>query len=243
MFKLSFIISLLSIYLSATEADVSKFEYLETQAQKNVSNFDTKAYKNNISKNNDMSEKLKSLDMMTNGDDFLTKEESIISINQVKDGIKLAQKPHVFLLYFFSESVPKDSVSNFLFDVSLLKKNKIDIDTKQYMIGAPEDYETYMKGWTSFLDNNPYKLDIIDQFHMKFAPDFFGTYEIKRVPAIALATCSSIIPSADSCRVNYLIHGDVSLVYFFDKISKENPKYKKYVKFLDANGIYKEVQK
>lgn len=238
-FLLFFIIS---INLIAAESVIEKFGYLDNQTNKQNSNFNKNNDFSDYNKNKfSLTKQLDLLDSLYIGDDFITKDESKMISGDIKAAIKTLTVPKEFLLYFYSESVPRDSVSNFLLDVNILRENGIDIESKQYMVGAPENYESYMKSWISYLDEYPskYKDGVVSNFFMKLDPRFFDMYELKTVPAIALATCASLIPDPETCRIRYLIHGDVPLTTFFDKISKQDKKYVKYNKFLDANGIFK----
>jgi hypothetical protein len=236
-FLLLFIVS---FNLIAAESVSDKFGYLEKQNGQQVNNFNNDFSDLNQNKFS-LTKQLDLLDSMYTGDSYITKDESKIITKDIKNAMKALTVPKEFLLYFYSESVPRNSVANFLLDVNILRDNGIDIETKQYMVGAPEDYESYMKNWIAYLDKYPpkYKDGVVNNFFMKLDPRFFQMYEVKTVPAIALASCASLIPDPDSCKIKYLIHGDVPLTTFFDKISEQDKKYVKYNKFLDANGIFK----
>lgn len=235
-------------YLYGNNSVEEKFKYLEVQTKNQAENFKSSENRKQFNKYSKLNknrlslrEQLELSKDMYISDDFLTKDEHNIIGKDINNAIKELKKPKDFLLYFFSESVPRNSVANFLLSVDILKQNGIDIDSKQYMVGAPEEYEQYMNNWKIYLDKYPtkYQSSVADNFFMKLDPRFFKGYEINSVPAIAFATCASIIPDPSSCRIKYLIHGDVPLTTFFDKISKIDKKYQNYNKFLDANGIFK----
>jgi len=145
-----------------------------------------------------------------------------------------------YLLYFYSKSVPKLDVTNILQEIGILQHNGINLNTKQYMIGYPKDYKDYMLSWRDKLNSYPIKQRkyVVNNFHMKLDPRFFEVYDIKEVPAMALVKCKNAIPEPDSCRIYYLSRGLSSVETFFDKISKLDKRYYKYVKILQANDIY-----
>jgi len=182
------------------------------------------------------------LDSFYRPNEFLTKEESLKLLKYVYEAKKESTKySHFFLLYFFTENVPRDSMSNILLGTSLLQKNGIDINIKEYLTGPSDNIKEYLFAWKDYIQTYPikYQNDLAKNFHLKFDPRFFKVYEIEKAPALALAHCQSLFPTPKTCKVDYLIRGDVSLITFFDKISKIDKKYTPYKKILEANGIYK----
>jgi len=177
--------------------------------------------------------------------DFLTKEESLILLDYVfkvrNSNTKYANN---FILYFFTESVPKNSMANILLGVSALQEEGIDISIKEYMTGPSDNLKEYLFGWNDFIEKYPlkYQKNISDNFHLKFDPRFFKVYNVKKAPAMAFAHCQSMLPTPKTCKVDFLIRGDTSLITFFDKISKIDKKYLPYKKILEAKNIY-EVKK
>jgi len=185
------------------------------------------------------------INQLYKGNDYLSKEEALLLMKQIKGLARYTKQNKEFLLYFFSESVPRRSTTNVILDVGILKENGINIKSKQYLRGPTKDFKTFVMDWKKFIDEYPveYKAYIINAFHLKIDPRFFTTYNIKRAPAMALATCSADIPTIDNCKIRYLIRGNVSLEVFFDKISKYEKKYKQYVRYLQANKIVKKEVK
>lgn len=175
------------------------------------------------------------------GTKFLTKEEAVQLVQMVHNQkINAFNNSHMFLLYFFTESVPKSSVSNILLGVKVLQDNGLNIETKQYLTGPSDNIKDYLESWKTFIYGYPFKYQngVVRNFHLKFDPRFFKVYKINKAPAMAIAFCQSAIPTPKTCRIKYLIRGDTSLFNFFDKIGKVEPKYNKYANFLKANGIY-----
>jgi len=175
------------------------------------------------------------------GNEFLSNNEGQQLTKELKYQLTESNKPKLFLLYFFSESVPKRSTLNVLLGVDILKQNGFNISSKQYMVGYPEDYKSYMFSWRDMIEEYPikYRKGVTSSFAMKLDPRFFKTYGITRVPVLALALCQNIVPEPQSCKVEYLMHGDVPLKTFFDKIAQDNKDYKEFSMVLNANGIYK----
>ena len=192
-------------------------------------------------------QQLEMFNSMFQGSEFLNKNESFEIINDLQKAMDYDSKPRHFMIYLFSESVPKNSVLNFLLDIDILKSNGFNLMTKQYMIGYPSDYKQYMFDWRTKIEEYPdkYRIQATNSFAMKLDPRFFTVYDIKTVPAILYAVCNSDIPDVEHCKVDYLIHGDTPLVTFLDKISNtEMNKEKKAVftdmkRVLNANQIYK----
>jgi len=185
------------------------------------------------------------LDSFYKPNDFLTKEEAYYLLDYIytEKQQKLVQA-NDFILYFFTEDVPKNSTANVLLSVSALQDNGIHLRIKEYLTGPSDNIKEYLFSWKDFIAEYPdkYKRNISENFHLKFDPRFFKVYDIKKAPAMALAHCQSLIPTPKTCKIDYLIRGDVSLLTFFDKISKIDKKYLPYKKILEANGIY-EVKK
>jgi len=175
------------------------------------------------------------------GNEYLSKEEAILLLKQIKGLGDIARKDHEFILYFFSKTVPKNATTNVILDVGILRENGIDIETKQYLRGPTKDFKNFVMNWKNYIDEYPAQLKtyIVNNFHLKLDPRFFKTYDIKKAPAMALAICDSAVPDIKSCKIKYLIRGNVSLEVFFDKISNYEKKYKEYVRYLQANKIIK----
>lgn len=188
---------------------------------------------------------LQLFDATFQGNQFLTRSEGLELSKEIKKSMVFSKKPKLFLLYFFSSSMPKKSILDFLISVGIIQSNHLPIYTKQYLMGVPSNFKDYMFSMMHVANKYdlPYKKYISDNFALKIDPRFFKMYEIKRVPAIALAECDSLIPTPTSCHIKYMIHGDVSLETFFDRISQFDKKYIPYDKALIANKIYKVKKK
>jgi len=177
---------------------------------------------------------------------FLTKEEADILIDFVYSSKQASQKyGQLYLLYFFSEAVPRSSVANVLLSVSLLQEEGFKIKTKQYLTGPSDNIQKYLFGWRKFIDTYPlqYQSNVAENFKLKFDPRFFKVYEVEKAPAMALAICQSDFPEPKTCKVEFLIRGDVSLLDFLDKASQIDKKYLPHKKMLEARGIYKKEVK
>jgi hypothetical protein len=247
--------SLFSAELPFSREDVKKFKELgefKISSLKDLKENNSKKHKDfNLNKKNDfmslvdkknnLKSRLDLADSLFTGSSFLTKEEAKIVSSNLRKGLKYSNQPKEFLIYLFSESVPKGSVLNFLLGVDILRENGFNISSKQYMVGYPKDFKQYMYDWRSEIEDYPskYKQGVVDNFELKLDPRFFKMYEIKNVPAIALASCANIVPDPNNCKIKFLIHGDTPLTTFFDRISKEDRAYIEYAQVLNANKIYK----
>jgi hypothetical protein len=193
-------------------------------------------------KNIDKFKKSDFVETMYTGNDFISKKD-FKKINQkIKQNEKDLKGPFYFILYFFSESVPDNSILDILNEVGILQNNGFNVMSKQYLVGPPKDFKAYMFKMKDIINNKEKnkeaKKHITDNFHLKFGPDFFKYFSLNKVPAIALATCKSMVPDTKTCKFEYLIKGDTTLTNFFAKISLKDKKYEIYHKFLIANKIY-----
>lgn len=197
----------------------------------------------NVENGGVFADKLKSLENNKENGEFLTAQERIKIISEIREAASTIQGSKDFIIYMFSSSVPKDVVTNIAASVSILQENGVKILSKQYLIGAPENFQQYMVDWNNYLKTLPIKYQpyVVGNFKLKLDPRFFQAYKVEKVPAIAYAHCATAIPRINECKVDYLIRGDVSLRTFFDEISKipdADTKFKEYVRILDANQIY-----
>lgn len=227
--------------IKGSSAKMEGFKTLKKNNSSKLNSFKSNDFLDLTTKSKSFSEQLDLVDSIYQGDSFINKAEAKIISKQLKAGVQLVNQPKEFLIYFYSESVPMKSTLNVLLDLSILKENGINIDSKQYMVGPPKEYKAYMNKWKATVEEYPVKFrkQAVSSFAMKLDPRFFNMYGVKKVPAMALASCKALIPSADSCQIKYLIRGDTPLVNFFDKIAMEDKKYKEYVQILNANKIYK----
>lgn len=188
----------------------------------------------------DIFKQMEVYDKMYTGNDFISKKDFTNIKEEIKTLSKENKGPYSFLLYFTSTSVPKETMLNVLFSLSILQENGIKMYSKQYLIGFPEDLQGYVKEVDTLITEN-YKNKrenmIRENFGLKIDPRYFETFSLKKAPAMALFTCPSIIPDIENCKVHYLMKGDISLYTFFDTIAKEDKRYEKLTKILIANKI------
>lgn len=220
---------------------VSSYSYLEKQSDRQTSQFQKKGFENLYKNKQSLEDQLKLAEQSFQGDGFITKAEAKEVIKTLKEGLKYKNTPKQFLLYFFSESVPKAAVFNFIMDVDILIQNGFNIQTKQYMIGYPQEFQSYLMDWKAKIDNHTQKeKNIMSRlFELKLDPRFFKENNFKRVPVIALAVCANDIPEPESCKIKFVMHGDMPLTTFFDKIAEKDKSYIEYKQVLNANQIYK----
>lgn len=221
----------------------SNFGHLRID-EKNIEKDKYSDFSKNVKEGGIFADKLKALENNPNDDGFLTAQERIKIISELREAAAILDGSKDFIIYMFSASVPRDVVTNIVASVSILQENGVKILSKQYLIGAPENFQQYMVDWNNYLKTLPIKYQpyVVGNFKLKLDPRFFQAYKVNKVPAIAYAHCATAIPRVNECQVEYLIRGDVSLRTFFDEISKmpnADKKFKEYVKMLDANQIYK----
>lgn len=172
--------------------------------------------------------------------DYITKEEFEILEKTIKNVNKeLGTGPYSFLLYFTSSSVPTNTLFNVLHSVSILQDNGYKIYTKQYLMGPPENFQEYMFKMNDDLNVKFKTLAVQEKvkrnYGLKIDPRFFEMFNLKRAPAMALATCPALTPDIEKCKFHYLMKGDVSLLTFLDKISETDKAYEKLTKVLISN--------
>lgn len=229
-------------YLKQYNFDKTKYENLD----KNI-NIDKKYInmeKDFIKKQEefDVFEQMNFAKNMMPENDYITKEEFNILQNKINEIKEVSGTgPYSFLLYFTSSSVPTNTLFNILYSLSILQDNNINIYSKQYLIGPPEDFKEYMYKMNDDL-NERFKSfstqeKIKRNYGIKIDPRYFEYFKIKEAPAMALATCPALTPDIEKCKFHYFMRGDVGLLKFFDKISQEDKRYEKITKILIANKI------
>lgn len=172
--------------------------------------------------------------------DYITKSEfEHLEKNIKKINKQIGEGPFSFVLYFTSSSVPTKTMFNVLHGISILQDNGYKIYSKQYVIGPPENFQEYMNKMND--DINLFSLTVQSKvkrnFGLKIDPRYFDYFKLKKVPAMAIATCPTLVPDIEKCKFHYIIKGDVSLVSFFDRISETDKSYDKLSKILIANKI------
>jgi hypothetical protein len=110
--------------------------------------------------------------------EYLTKSEFKEISSKLKEYYKKEKnkKPTNFLLYFFSSSVPKESVSTVLHEVGVLQENGINLKTIQYFVGLPDAEGKILKEYKNYIESK--KGDVGDKirknFKLKINTDFFS---------------------------------------------------------------------
>jgi hypothetical protein len=173
------------------------------------------------------------------GNDFIKKSEFYKIKNYIEKITKENTKKKDYILYFTSESVPFNTMLNIVFQVSLLQKNGIPININQYYIGFNNSFQDVLLKVKEKISSYPkeYQSLIANNYIIRLGPKFFNYFNLKAVPAMALASCIGDNPRLNNCEIKYFIKGDSSLIPFFDKISDIDKKYKKYIDILTANKL------
>jgi len=173
------------------------------------------------------------------GYDFVSKQDLSDITKRVNETKKFLNKRREFIFYLTSTTVPKEAILNIALQTGILRHNGVDIMFKSFFQGFPNDFKDYLFSIRDSLKEKPFEIKkyIGDNLNIKVNPYFFDKFKIKKAPVILLAECRGINPILKNCKVKYLLHGDVSLYTFFDKISLKEDKYKKYTKYLLTNNF------
>jgi hypothetical protein len=250
--KKIFLLSFLTISLFAEAFDYSKLDKNRADVSK-FSNLDYKGSQTKaidpdqfekIPKDTNVFKQMKQTETFYNGDEYITKKEFKDLSTKINNISKEASKPQDFILYLSSESVPNNTLLNVMLSIGILQENNIDINSKIYLMGPPDDFENYMNSLKNDLVRYPITTQemIARNVNLKLDPRFFNIFDLKKAPAIIFATCPSQIPDPKTCDFKYLMRGDMSLASFFDKIKNIEPKYEKYYSYLISNK-FEEVKK
>jgi len=211
--------------LNKNIADVSKFESL----------LDKSAELKDIDKR--LIESLKTY----RGNSYMTKKEYAGLVNKVLEARKIVKREMVseYIIYLTSESVPDSAHIDILHSVGILQANGVRIKTKQYLIGIPKDFKKFMFDKRDYLMTltDKEKRYVGDNFAVKIDPRMFENFKVTKVPAIIYGVCKGLNPVKEHCHFKYMIRGDASLATFFEKISDEDPRYKRYFEYLRSNKL------
>ena len=136
------------------------------------------------------------------------------------------------LFHFISTSVPPVSVSNVLVETTLLQQ-KFPIEIRHIVLGLDSSIKEYLPKLFSLTESYQTLTDRLrENLIINIDSKAFRFLNLKKVPALAWATCkeSSIYPS--DCKIEYLIRGDVGLLTFFDKLSIQEESFIPYYNLL-----------
>jgi len=199
-------------------------------------------YSHLIKKKPKIEKQLDSTEKIYTGSKFITKSEFKSINKKVQYATKLANKKREFIMFFTSQTVPSSTMFNIMYQTGILQDNGVDIITKQYYIGFGDNFKDYMFNMKDEVAKKTFqeKEKIVRNSKIKVDPNLFEFFKIKKVPAIALAECIGLNPTIENCEFKYLLHGDASLLTFFDKIKDKNVRYEKYYDYLLANKFDKD---
>lgn len=115
------------------------------------------------------------------------------------------REPYIF--YFFSSSVPKHSFLKHLTDVSKLQEHNSSIHSVQLTRGLDGGFNEYLNDIQTRSVNELWFVK--DSVRIKIGERMFEEFDINKVPAVAVADCSSNF--LHDCTFRFLVRGDVSL--------------------------------
>lgn len=121
--------------------------------------------------------------------------------------------------YFYSKDMPFVALQNLLPQMKKLKES--DSKAKFYVVYNNFPPQTYWKELKKL-----HKSEYNSLFTIKIDPRLFITYDLKNVPAWVLAKCPEDF-KFKQCDIDnsILAKGDISLVDFFELLSKHDKKY------------------
>ncbi|MCK9549462.1 TrbC family F-type conjugative pilus assembly protein [Aquamicrobium sp.] len=122
---------------------------------------------------------------------------------------------NVSMIYFFSASVSPAQFSNFIKQVEFFNRThpKMQISSKQVLIGMHEDMGNYMRAVEKILKKSPYYANTMKLIDVQMAPELYEMYKVKQAPAMALSLCKGNCHASD-CKVVIIGRGSFSLDYF-----------------------------
>ena len=225
-----------------TIKNMERFQYMGLQK---IKGFEIGKYDNLI---NNIKKDVNNIDMdlinsikRYSGDEYMTKDEYKQVVKKVISARKNIQENEIseYIIYLTSESVPNAAYVDILHSVGILQENGVKIKTKQYLVGPPDKFEEFMIEKKDYINGLTEKERgyILHNFTLKLDPRLFELFKAKKVPVIIYGVCKGKNPVKEKCLFKYLIRGDGSLTYFFDKIAEIEPKYKKYYEYLIGNKI------
>ena len=168
--------------------------------------------------------------------DYLSKSAFLEKVKEIDNIKKISATKSDYILLLTSFSVPNNHFKNILNQVGILKENNIDIAIREYFVGIDGSFKEdifKLKGEVSEMKDRR-KDRIISNTKIKLDPRLFKEFNITRVPAIILASCSGNTPSIDTCTFKAKSLGDFSLTRFFKLYSNENKKYKRHFEVLSS---------
>lgn len=163
----------------------------------------------------------KFLETLNNGIEFLGLQKEIVS--ETKELINTYDdKKYLTIFYFVDSSVTNVMLKTFSNYINKLKKHNPNIMGKVMMRGLINDDFKYT---SNFFDSITRNENILNLEYYPIHFNSFKYFKLEKVPAYALSNCSKENFSFRECEHEYLIRGDLSLLGFFEILSKENKKF------------------
>lgn len=132
-----------------------------------------------------------------------------------------SQQKSLTIFYFVSASMGYEAISNFSHSLDKLKAQDVQVQGFAVLRGFPKDFKNYI--------NNIVKQAKNTSAILKIHPFIFRHFNLKRVPAYAIAYCyKGENFSFKECDIHYLIHGDIALSDVFRRVGDVDSTYTQY---------------
>lgn len=159
--------------------------------------------------------------------------ENILGKKRVKNFIQefnasqLENKKRAYLFYFFSESVPKNSLFDFLVSVDKIKSVAPELQTVQYLRGFTSNFKNYLMDLQQG-DAVQTNERVHRGLKIKLHPRRFEELAITQVPAIVYAECYNNYYS--ECDIKYIVRGDIDTAEAMRLFSQKDENFKSWEK-------------
>jgi len=113
------------------------------------------------------------------------------------------------LVYLYSDSVPVKTVKNIFKDAKKIKSINFTGCLRGFKGKTSADLKNFIR--------KQVKKNKIDNIKVRLDPFFFTDLNVKRVPALVYAKCTTY---PTKCDYKYIVYGDSSLAYLVEQIYK-----------------------
>ena len=154
-------------------------------------------------------------------------------IEKIKQENEDFYKKNQTIFFFVSSDMRIESFKGFVEHINKLRRKGHNVIGRVIFRGWIDDKIDGIPEWLKQMQKEGLKNS--DFVKYQFHPWAFRYFELKKVPAYALSSCSEDFKFR-TCENKYLIKGDMSLIEFFRILSEENKDYIKIYKDLIEVG-------